>query len=462
MIVLDSVRPEWLSCYQPAVATSPTIDRIAREGILFETAISASSWTFPAVASLFTGMTPSKHGGHDESMYLNDRFPTMAEVFRKAGYDTAAIADVPYVGPMTGLDRGFNWMSNLGRNQVSIRSKILKGLGKLHRKMAGGYRKTNETPVVFGEAKRWLSRIRNRSAPFFLYIHSDETHAPFLPPAGYCRRHAGVAPSVMYALNQDKQAIMSGQAATTMADFALMQKLALAEVAYVDAWIGKLLSFMQRQGILENTVIVIAADHGENIGDHGLVRHALCLYDTLLKVPLIIHAPGLAAGRVTQMVRLIDLMPTLTRLAGLDPEQISECQGCDLVQARETGRYPEAAVSELYRPSQDARQMWERKSPEFFPEYLARFDRRLRSYRTATHKLIWSSDGRHELYDIRYDIAEHHNIIAEDPGLANQLQHALESYFSLPGSADSYEDGAGQEEESTAVIERLRELGYVD
>lgn len=466
-VILDSACPSWLSCYEPSVGTSPNIDRVANAGIVFEKAISPSSWTFPVMASVFTGMLPAKHGGHDQHQVLDSAYPTLAEVLGRNGYQTAAFADVPYVGPMTRLDRGFDTLSNQRSDQVTFTSKILKGIGKLHRTVARGYRKTNETPVLIGETMHWLNNARDPSKPFFLFVHSDEPHAPFLPPAKYRRQFTDLSASQMYALNQDKQLFVGGKVPMTDRDFEHLRQLAWAEVAYFDAWLGRLFDWLRQRRVYDNTIIVIAADHGDNVGEHGLLRHAMCLYDTLLHVPLVLKpAAGCDAQRVKPMVQLIDVFPTLLAMAGVDePGLMAECQSTDLMKRIEARDYPEFVISELYPPAN--MKMWEKKVPEFMGQFREKYDRMFRSVRTETHKLIWASRGPQELYDLVNDPGEEQNIHEDQPAVARELQQKLEDWlasFEGPDRVSSAvgDGSAGDVMTDEQVAQRLRDLGYIE
>jgi len=133
MIVIDSARSDLLSCYGQSLHTSPAVDKLAAKGILFECAISPSAWTFPSMASVPTGMLPTKHGGHDQHRVLDSDYHTIAEVLSEHGYQTAAFSDLPYVGPATRLDRGFQTMSSIRRSEVSLASKIDKDITRVKR-----------------------------------------------------------------------------------------------------------------------------------------------------------------------------------------------------------------------------------------------------------------------------------------------------------------------------------------
>ena len=461
IVILDSARPAWLGCYDGALRTSPNIDRVAGEGIVFDTAISPSAWTFPVMASVFTAMMSAKHGGHDEHRVLDSAYPTMAEIFARHGYDTAAISDVPYVGPMTHLDRGFATMSNLRRNQVSLPNQVLKAVGRAHRVITGQYQKTNETKVVIRESIGWLDRQWDRDKPFLLYVHSDEPHAPLLPPARYRRQFTNLTARQMRAINQDKQLYVGGAVTMTDQDFANLRDLVRAEVAFFDAWLGRLMRYMAKENLLDNTVVVITADHAENFGEHGLMRHGLCLYETLIHVPLIIRIPGRRpAHRVEPMVRLIDLLPTLMAIAEIDqPDASREFQGQNLLECIRTQQFPDYAIGELYRPTSG---LFEKKVPEFMPDFRRRFDRVLRSYRTPRHKFIWSSNGDHELYDLEKDPGEQRDLVAGEPGLAGEMQSRLDAWLNSFQRADTLGEHVEDQAVDERVLERLRDLGYIE
>jgi arylsulfatase A-like enzyme len=157
------------------------------------------------------------------------------------------------------------------------------------------------------------------------------------------------------------------------------------------------------------------------------------------------------------VVSLIDLMPTLLGMAGIDePEVLAECQGRDLMGAIRTGQFPEFAVSEVRRPNQT---IWQRTVPGFMPEFRMRFDRALRSCRTNSHKYIWSSDGRHELFDLETDPGEERNLTDDQPELAAQMQGQLDTWLASFRHAETAEPTAAVDDQE--VLRRLRDLGYI-
>lgn len=243
-------------------------------------------------------------------------------------------------------------------------------------------------------------------------------------------------------------------------DFETLFRLACAEMRHLDNYIGKLLAHLEGLGVLDNTIVIITADHGDNFGDHGLMRHGLCLYDTLIKVPLIVAGPNIhGPQRISPMVQLIDLCPTILHLAGIDAPQIeTEFQGRDLLESITTQDFSPFAVSELYRPTPE---LFEKGAPEFMDEFRDKYDRILRSYRTMTHKFIWSSNGHHELYDLASDPMESHNLVELEPDLASQMHQELDQWLGSFEHANVTSSESGDQLEDQAVIQRLRDLGYV-
>jgi len=460
MIVIDSARSDLLSCYGQSLHTSPAVDKLAAKGILFECAIAPSAWTFPSVASVFTGMLPTKHGGHDQHRVLDSDYHTIAEVLSEHGYQTAAFSDLPFVGPTTKLDRGYQVMSNLRGSEVTLASKVDKAIGRTKRSVTGQYQKSHESRVLFREVSRWLDKERSQSDPFFLYIQSDEVHAPYMPPRRYLKQFTSEDGKKIRSINQDKVLYVSGKVSMTNQDFDTLFRLACAEMRHLDNYIGKLIGHLEAIGVLDNTYVIITADHGDNFGEHGLMRHGLCLYDTLIKVPLILTGPHIkGTQRVQSMVQLIDLFPTILRLAGIEEPLIeAECQGHDLLESISSGQFSPFAVSELYRPAPG---QYERGAPEFMDTFRHKYDRVLRSYRTLTHKFIWSSNGRHELYDLVNDPGENNNLIELELDLASQMQHQLDEWLDSFEHADVVLSQSDDQVQDQAVIQRLKDLGYI-
>ncbi|NOZ71994.1 MAG: sulfatase, partial [Chloroflexi bacterium] len=288
-LVLDCVRYDGLGCNGNPRAVSPAIDTLAAQGRRYTQAYAAAIWTLPSHASLFSGLHPRQHGVNVDQRFLDASIPTMAEVLQQQGYQTAAFSTNAWVGPHFGLDRGFEHFAalwrifpSMGRRpfpwwEKALRKRLLerrdKGAAKLNRYL-----------------QRWWQRQRDPQRPFFIFALYLDAHLPYHPPPGYAQHWLqGEALRAARAANQDAWAYMAGEVEMTQADFAGLRALYDAEIQYVDDQVARLLEFLQKVGALEDTIVIITADHGENIGDHGLMDHQYCVYDTLAHVPLIVH-----------------------------------------------------------------------------------------------------------------------------------------------------------------------------
>jgi arylsulfatase A-like enzyme len=451
LIVMDATRARHLSCYGYHRPTTPNIERFAERAVLYETAISPSGWSLPAHASIFTGLYPSKHGADDQHKYLTPEIPTMAEVLRSRGYHTCAFCYNEYVGSPTGLNRGFEEFNPvMGRALHPMRKvarKIERGIASLL-----GLRDTG-TLYINGQVKSKLRQLQVDERPFFLFVHYNEPHGPYRPPRRYnSYLPKGVSRRAAGQVNQDQWKYFVDPTSMTERDFEILRALYDAEITYLDSQIARVFRWLEDMGALDETLIIITADHGDNIGDHQLMGHSYCLYDTLLHVPLIIHYPNgaMAPHRVTHQVQTLDILPTILAMLGDNSsEPCDSLQGYDLLSS---DRH-EFTIAEQSRP--DLSILHQR-----FPDVdVSRFDRALKMIRTDRYKYIQGSDERYELYDLVQDPEEKNNIIDENPGIANSLnQHLID--WSNSFKAASLPDEAPEFDEE--VKARLRALGYLE
>lgn len=322
LIILDTVRAASTSLYGHALPTTPELERFAEEGVVFERAIAPSPWTLPTHASLFTGRHPHELSA-DWERPLDDEFPTLAEAFAADGYRTAAfVANLAYATYEHGLDRGFSryedyeitpaqlaLSSSLGRsvtNNPTVRS-LLGVRDVLNRKRA---------EHVLDRVGGWIDR-RSGERPYFAFVNLYDAHEPYLPPPPFdwVSDSIDADRAFSYYVNEawrtDKWELDARGLAT--------ERLAYeGSIAYLDHHLGRFLDGLGRRGRLENTVVVVASDHGEHFGEHGLVDHGNSLYLPLLRVPLLLTGPGVPEGRrVPDLVNLRQLPRTLAELAGL-------------------------------------------------------------------------------------------------------------------------------------------------
>lgn len=308
-LMIDTLRADHLGCYGYAQPTSPFIDELAAESVLFESAISAASQTVPSVLSIWTELYPTQHGNqyfvatNSFRQNVKDMAPKvpggvelMAERFRANGFKTGAVVTNPWLRPRYGFARGFDVYHHL-----------------VSEKKRDGDRGSTSTPAgsaaVNEDALSLLRQWKNER--FFLYVHYMDVHAPYEPPEPYRTRFVGNKVGRKFYLNGPLP-----QASAQDVDYT--RSLYDAEIRALDDALRSLLAEISALGLDSSTVVVLTADHGDEFHEHGGMGHGTTLYRELTHVPLIIRLPGRGrrGKRVGTAVSLVDLGPTLADLTG--------------------------------------------------------------------------------------------------------------------------------------------------
>jgi arylsulfatase A-like enzyme len=320
VILADTLRADHLSGYGYARPTSPNIDRIAREGVLFEQAFSASSWTAPSHASLLTGLYPARHGvGLRRPTTLQDgRFPTLPEALHARGYRTAAFsANLFWFTRTNGFGRGFIRFEDYFQSipDMAVRTIYGRGIEMLVFRPLGFQdiparrRASDINRALF----HWLDRDPDK--PFFAFLNYMDTHDPYLPPPPYRGR---------FSTSANPGGLINERIG--LADVRLTPAQRQGEVdaydgaiTYLDEHIGRLVEQLRARA--DTTIVVITADHGESFGEHGLFAHANSLFSPELHVPLIFASPGHIPRevRVARPVTNVDVAATVMDLVGARP-----------------------------------------------------------------------------------------------------------------------------------------------
>jgi arylsulfatase A-like enzyme len=467
LIVMDSVRVANLSCYGYPRATTPHIDTLAAQSTLFENAFSVGCWTLPVHASLFTGLHSFSHGVKVSKDALPKDFPTLAIQLKELGYQTASFSDNAYISDRTGLTNGFDtvydiWQlvkpHGIERTKSSKLIKKLEPYGAPAKPVIAAVRTLQHFRSMIKPQRRqgdkgarltnqflreWLTESRNPTQPFFLFVNYMECHEPYRPPNPYDRRFMPRHFSEwrVSRLRNNKEAILNAPDKQQRDDLEILQALYDGGLSYLDAMIGEVIQTLESLGILDETVVVVTSDHGDSLGEHHHIGHRMALYEQLVHVPLIIRYPrGFPTGkRVPDLVSLIDLYPTFLELGGAD------ISGASL-----NGNYKLSAdLANYVRPFVIA----ENTAPKSQNGVIARM------LRNNQYKYIWKSNQEHELYDILADPQEQTNLISTRLEVAAGLNEQLQAWLESPGHPQ-FE--AGQVEYDQVMLERLRELGYVD
>jgi arylsulfatase A-like enzyme len=315
--LVDTLRADRLRAYGGANPTSPALDRLAAEGVMFQNCSASASWTRPSVASLLTSLAPPSHGVTDHGLAIPAGVVTLAEQMRQAGYVTAAFITSTHAGSSANLQQGYDFMYESPAVTGDVR------LIEQGRKKDFSRKKSS---LINKALLPWLERYGER--PFFLYLHAMDPHSPYLPPEPYDRMFAtGYDGPVNGGLDEKT----GFAAARTRQELDHILSLYDAEIRYTDDRIGELLDALRARGVLDRTLVVITSDHGEEFREHGGFEHGQSLYRELLDVPLVMRLPGvLPAGvRVQRRVSGLDVMPTVLDIAGIEPN--ADVQGSSLL-----------------------------------------------------------------------------------------------------------------------------------
>jgi len=389
LISIDTCRADHLSCYGYYRRTTPNIDAIARQGVLFDNAISPVPLTLPAHSSMLTGTIPSYHGVHDNDGYKLDRsYLTLAEILAQAGFTTGAIVSAFVMDSQFGLDQGFESYNDKFEEELEGNLIVQRGGGEVSR-----------------FAVDWLTG--HRKEKFFLFLHYYDPHAKYEPPEPFFSRY--------------RDSLYAG------------------EVAYTDYCIGRVIKKLKELGLYDSSLIIITSDHGEMLGEHKELTHGYFIYQGAVKVPLIFKLPAQASlGRINSLVGLVDIVPTVCGLLGLDVP--AGLQGKDLSPYFQEGPSP-AAERRLYCESLTPTKY---DANPLFGVVTGRF------------KYIYTT--KPELYDLVNDPCETDNLAEKLPEQARNLQVHLKKTLEQTVGRKEHDSRAQMSQED---IKRLESLGYI-
>jgi arylsulfatase A-like enzyme len=432
ILLLDALRPDHLGCYGYERKTSPKIDRLAAEGVLFNNAYAPSSWTLPSTGSMLTSLYPQEHGAADSTSGISQMAITLAERMHGAGYDTAAFsANYCFVTAERGFDRGFDHFELFVKESSPVPAGVLNRTRKLPETY--GTVVTADAEQLNLAALKWLDDRDDTSRPVLMYLHYMDPHNPYEPPKPFDTMF-----DPDYAGTVDGKSIFDAiyklQFEVTERDKEHVVALYDGEIAYADSQVGRFLNELEKRELLEDTLVIITADHGEELFERGDIGHGPTLYEEVLRVPLIMwrkqfERPG---ATVDSYVTLLDIVPTVLRVCG--------------IQSRGTLR-----GRPLLPPGDEvgSDSVWAEVDEDIL------YTAHKRALIEDRWKIIVSQNGR-ELYDI-----------STDPHEKNDLSAARnEMVESLAGKVDDF--SRKLERRTSPVIElddeKLRELeslGYV-
>ena len=399
LVSIDTLRADHLGLYGYAPPTSPELDRFAETAVVFDAAQASASWTLPGLASIFSSTYTSTNGTWNFATRLDDSFTTMTEALLANGYDTACVVSHIYCTPSYGLTQGFVHIDD-GLATPEVDPDLVTTSHQI-----------SDRGIEFMERKE----AAPDGKPWFLWLHYFDPHGTYMPQEGYT------------------ELFTEGDGAPN--ELALYD----GEIAYTDHHVGRVFDALDELGLAGNTVVIVVADHGEEFFDHGGHDHGHALYAELIRVPLLIRAPGIAPRRVGEVVRTVDLFPTVMDLAGLaweTPEGRS-------VRAAMNGAAlaPEPALSEV------------RLNP--MHEFESVIDGR--------YKLIRRHDPqRVQLYDLEEDPGEKVNLKGERLELLEEMTRKLDALMEEAAEkAAAFQQGV-RGDLTADDVDALSKLGYVE
>lgn len=389
LISLDTCRTDHLSCYGCPIKTTPVLDTIAADGVMFTQAQSTNPMTFPAHCSMFTGTIPPFHGVRSNFNYhLSDASITLAEILRDHDFQTAGFVGAFPLHSRFGIAQGFDtYGDEVGMDDGGDSYNQRKG------------------EVVSAEAMAWLDR--HGDSPFFLFLHYFDPHSPYKAPEPFASKFGTNA----YA----------------------------GEIGYTDHCVGQVIEKLKAMDLYDSSLIIVVGDHGEGLNEHHEMEHGFYIYQSTIRVPLIIRPPGYSSHRqVDDTVSVIDIVPTVLSLLDLSPP--SQVQGVALTdylfgqpeENQERAVYCETSWPMMYGCCP------------------------LRGIICDHWQYV--SSIQPELYDLTADPAQLHNLFNEYPEKARNFHDQLETMLAGHSHADDNQVSAPLDEQAVA---RLRALGYV-
>jgi arylsulfatase A-like enzyme len=423
LVVVDTLRADHLGLYGYGRETSPALDRAAREGRVFRRALASSSWTLPSFGSILTGTRPSIHGaggriapppGSDPSLKwarpLREDLPSLPALLAERGWKTAAFLNNSWLLPHLGVARGFETFDAAPATQLRNRS----------------------AQATVDAAFRWLDSI-GEEQPFLAVVHFFEPHVGYRPDPGVRGRFAAGIPTRLRYESISLSAMRRRLPRLTDADRSFVTAAYDEEVLTADLAVERLFGGLRERGLWDESLVVLTADHGEELFDHGGFEHGHTMYQELLHVPFVVWGPGVAAGSDDAPVSLEDVAPTVLAAAGMEvPAQVT---GRSLLRglrgAEPPGRRTLVAQGALHGPDRRAILRW-------------------------PMKLVATAGAPPQLFDLRGDPGERRDLAAGSPALAAALLAELDRL-----SASGAGGGGEAVELPPEAVEELRSLGYV-
>jgi arylsulfatase A-like enzyme len=421
LVTIDTLRDDHCSVSGYELQTTPTLEALARDGARMELSYAPTATTGPTHASILTSLYPIAHGVLKNGMSLDEGFPTLAETLSASGYRTAGVVSSFVLDAKFGYGQGFDvFEDDFEPATATITRNMFQGVP-----VDGAFDRPADRTTE--EAVYLLKQFVRGDEPFFLFVHYFDPHAPYVPPEPFASLHP------------------SGSA-----DDALAQKIRAydGEISFSDREIGKLLQVLEESDLERDTLVVVTADHGEGLMQRGHMHHGVHIYEEAVRVPLLFRWPGkIEAGRTLgEPVELIDLMPTILELVGVEPGDAFHGRSLAGALAGGESLDPQRSVF-LHRRHYEPRRIGD------IAVAGEKFGIRVGPWKY----IVGEEEGTRELFNLQEDPGELVNVCERFPAVADELQEKLAAWKEAFGR----EDG-GLETLSPEDLERLKALGYVE
>jgi arylsulfatase A-like enzyme len=381
LISIDTLRADHIHGLGYDRETTPMLDRLIQRGSAFSTAVSNAPWTLPSHASMLTSLYPHTHGLTSEPLALNEKVETLPILLNRAGYKTAGVTTMPHLSPRHGFNRGFDTYICQEMRAPAALEIVLKLLREIE------------------------------SEPFFVFIHLFDVHSDYDPSQRFLSMFESSYEGNVDGTGKTLYQIRNGELEPSEDDLAHLVALYDAGIRQLDNHLEMFFNALQTRNILDNTVIIVTSDHGEEFLEHGGVLHGQTLYDELMRIPLIIAGPEIPEGElVTKQVQIIDIMPTILDLCGVPIPPEAEGRSMVPLMRRENAEWAEIAFMEAD---------WRNVKHDI-----------KRAIRTDGYKLYYDRySGKEELYDLISDPGEQNNVIESHPEVAESLRKQLKKWM---------------------------------
>jgi len=454
LVVVDTLRAGAVSVYGEVEGTTPTMDALAAQGLLYKHAYASAPWTLPTHATIFTGLRTDQHRvAMPGRASLPDSVVTLAERMQAAGYQTAAISENLIVSDVFQLLQGFEHR----RTRRWRRTGVLEG-------------KSNKMELyhidALHEVRNWLEKERDSSRPFFLFVNLFDPHLPYMVRDENRFVPEGASESEIKSRSDHAHRLICG-ALPTPRQLAVLRGLYLGDVAAADVKLGEIVKLVRERGGASKLITMVTSDHGEFLGERKLLGHEFSLQAAVLHIPLIVQGlDGVKPSVIQQPVSQVDIMPSILRWTGI--EAPPELPGQLLPQSPDAAQSGERSLLAAYIDEYIVMpEEWEdgltNESKDKIRQFCGPSDQVFGGMATLTRypfKFHWFERYPPQLYDLSWDPHELSDQSKYKPELVERFTSEIESHIEAAGLTGL--QPAQPEELSEEALEALRELGYID